>query len=159
MIDLLAPHHGLDAEMNVQAYSTGDDQRTAFDEFKKKFNKEYKTAEEEAQHFSVFKENRVKIGTFNEQHSDVQLGINEFADLTEHEFEATYLTGLKPKLEQQWGGLAYLGRHEYSGASLPDSVDWAAKGAVTPIKNQGQCGSCWSFSATGSLEGAYEIAT
>jgi len=107
--------------------------------------------------YVVFKANLDTIDETNEKKLGYELGINQFAHMTSEEF-GTYYTGFK-KPENVWGEMPYLGRHNYTGAALPDSVDWTTKGAVTPVKNQGQCGSCWSFSATGSLEGANHIAT
>merc|ERR1711991_17214 len=85
-----------------------------------------------------------------------RLKVNKFADLTTSEFVSQY-TGYKPN--NVWSGLKHLGTHGYVGEPLADAVDWTTKGAVTPVKNQGQCGSCWAFSTTGSLEGAWFIAT
>merc|ERR1711935_944079 len=92
----------------------------------------------------------------NGRQQGYELGVTEFADLTADEFGRTHFGIQHP--EQPWGSLPHLGTHEYLGEALADSVDWRTKGAVTPVKNQGQCGSCWSFSTTGSLEGAWQVA-
>merc|ERR1712211_63171 len=82
-------------------------------------------------------------------------GVNQFTDMTLEEFQALPMFGfVKPE-----GAGPNLGTHEWNGEELAASVDWRSKGAVTPVKNQGQCGSCWAFSTVGGLEGAWEIGT
>jgi len=80
------------------------------------------------------------------------LGENEFADLTGQEF-VRMMNGMNVTKEH-----AKFQSGKFR-AVLPTAVDWRQKGFVTPVKNQGQCGSCWAFSTTGSLEGQHFKAT
>ncbi|CAE8595138.1 unnamed protein product [Polarella glacialis] len=133
---------------------TGD-VHAAFEQFVKDFNKEYQTEVEKQAHFEAFATNYEYIKQENAKDHSYKLGINQLSDMSADELKMTH-TGL---LEQKaWGKLPSLGMHKASGAAVPSSVDWRSK-AVTPVKNQAQCGSCWAFSTTGSLEGAWAIAT
>merc|ERR1711920_1054100 len=123
---------------------------------KQDYGKSYSTPVEEQQRYEIFKVNVDFIHMMNGRQQGYELGVTEFADLTPDEFGRTHFGIQQP--EEPWGSLPHLGTHEYLGEALADSVDWRTMGAVTPVKNQGQCGSCWSFSTTGSLEGAWKIA-
>lgn len=137
--------------------SLGDDEyRSSFQAFMKKYDRSYASPAEERFHFSVFKANYQFIKDHNSKHSSFVLEVNEFADQSPHEFKSTRFGLSKPG--KLWGELPHLGTDLYSGDPLPESVDWTGK-AVTPPKNQQQCGSCWAFSTTGALEGAWEVAT
>ena len=90
-------------------------------------------------------------------HVDVRfllLGVTRFSDLTPEEFAAEFL-GTRVTSEQIARRKAHPSANhleELPTEGLPMSFDWREKGAVTPVKNQGQCGSCWSFSTTGAVE-------
>lgn len=120
-------------------------------------SKYYPTMEETHYRQAVWEANVQRIETHNAGGHSWRMGLNKFADLTPAEFGALYVSD---------GYSAYsrslsLSKRPFAwryNASLPASVDWSAAGAVTPVKNQGQCGSCWAFSTTGSLEGATFIA-
>merc|ERR1712216_702358 len=87
---------------------------------------------------------------------DVELSYTgPFAAMSNEDYKKTMLGFVKPS----HGDLPKMGSHVLSGKEAPASIDWSTKGAVTKVKDQGQCGSCWAFSSTGGLEGQWEIAT
>ncbi|AQK47112.1 hypothetical protein Zm00014a_017330 [Zea mays] len=110
--------------------------------------------------FLVFWDNLRFVDAHNERAGarGFRLGMNQFADLTNDEFRAAYLGAMVPAARR---GAVVGERYRHDGAAeeLPESVDWREKGAVAPVKNQGQCGSCWAFSAVSSVESVNQIVT
>jgi cathepsin L len=126
----------------------------SFKSWKELHGKEYDTVEEHNYRLGVYKKNLEFIEDHNRQNLGFVVAMNHFGDLTSEEFAAFYLgTTKNVSMDTQ-----YENAYEHNPMfELADSVDWRTKGAVTSIKNQGQCGSCWAFSTTGSTEGAWAI--
>ena len=121
------------------------------------YNRTYPSATERDYRESVYTQNLAKIAKHNMYNYSWSLDVNQFADMTQKEFATNYIRGgyVSPntttyrKRFYNWQ-LLYGNK-----TTLPVSVDWTTQGAVTPVKDQGQCGSCWAFSATGSMESTW----
>lgn len=131
------------------------DVEKSFADFQLRFNKNYSNGERAAR-LEHFKSNLMKAAEAHRLCPSATFGVTKFSDLTEDEFSVRL--GLKYPNGWKHTAPSRLFSDEEL-ASVPDSADWRQKGAVTPVKDQGHCGSCWSFSATGNIEGQHFMAT
>jgi len=131
------------------------DEWKQFNDFQERFSKRYDTLEEMETRFQIFRINLRNIILHNlDRTQNFTMGVNQFTDLTPQEFKDQYIGGLKTEVGS-YGCKSF----SSGGSGLPSSVDWRNKGVVNPVRDQGQCGSCWAFSSVAAMEGAHFIKT
>jgi len=129
-------------------------------QYKAKFGKVYEDEYSERVHYQTFLGNKAQIKVHNQRYESGLVsyykGINQYTDMTYEEVKEVAF-GFKYGTQFNVSGNARV--HVPSLRAVPKSVDWRTKGVVTPVKDQGGCGSCWAFSVSGVLEGQHALAT
>lgn len=139
------------AEYCTTAFITND-----FQIFKLKYNKTYRSIDEEIQHHKTFMATKEYIEKHNANPANsYKLKINKFSDIEPVDFKR-----VRNRFKHSTNGPQHaVFKSNVSIGDLADTVDWRDKGVVTDVKDQGECGSCWAFSTTGGLEGQHAIKT
>ncbi|KAJ8621325.1 hypothetical protein MRB53_029854 [Persea americana] len=133
--------------------SVGDARHAlTFARFARRYGKTYGSVEEIKHRFHIFVDNLELIYSTYRKGLPYKLGINKFADMSWEEFRVHSLGAAQ-------NCSATKGTHKLTDDDLPEAKDWREDGIVSPVKNQGHCGSCWTFSSTGALEAAYTKVT
>ena len=123
---------------------------TDFQEWSRKFQKQYTNTDNFNQVYQKWTDNNAFIVKVNSQNHSYKLGHNPFSGMDLDEYKTFVLASKRPNPSPK-----HYVNSSITNTSLPLEVNWTKVGGVTPVKDQGYCGSCWSFSATGALEGAY----
>ncbi|KAM0957181.1 hypothetical protein PS1_025725 [Malus domestica] len=127
-----------------------------YEQWLARYGRVYNDVDEKETRFKIFKENVAFIESSNKDaNKPYKLSVNQFADLTNEEFKASR-NGFKG---HECSTKTTSFKYENVTAALPATMDWRKKGAVTPVKDQGQCGCCWAFSAVAATEGVTQLTT